>query len=79
MLTTHGHNHPREDTDHLYVPRKTEEEDWRRGEIIQLEEYVEHSEDPLMQLLGHTNATQIQHYFKQPLTSGKLFKATQSK
>jgi hypothetical protein len=85
MLTIHGQQHPGADTDHLYVPRK----DGGRGlmqmegayiaEIIKLEEFVEHTQDLLMQLLGHTRATQIQHCFKQLPTLRNLFRVIQSK
>jgi hypothetical protein len=83
MPTIHRQNHPRADTDRLYVPRK----DGGRGlmqiegaytaEIIKLEECVEHTEDPLMQIMTHqhnTNSTLCQS-----LTSRNLFQVTQSK
>jgi hypothetical protein len=69
MLTIHGQHHPRADTDHLYVPTK----DGGRGlmqigayiaEIIKLEEYVEHTQDPLMEIVrphqSNTNSALFQ-------------------
>jgi hypothetical protein len=70
MPTIHRQHHPRTDTDRLYVPRK----DGGRGlmqiegaytaEIIKLEECVEHTEDPLMQIFmthqHNTNSTLCQ-------------------
>jgi hypothetical protein len=57
MLTFLGQHHQRADIDHLYVPTK----DRVRGpmqiegvyitEIIRLEKYVEHKEDPLIQIV----------------------------
>jgi hypothetical protein len=57
MLTIHGQHHLKADTDRLYVPRK----DGGRGlmqiegasitEVIKLKEYVEHTDDPLMQIV----------------------------
>jgi hypothetical protein len=56
MLTIHGQHHPKADIDHLQVPRKA----GGRGlmqtgayitEVIKLKGYVEHTEDPLMQIL----------------------------
>jgi hypothetical protein len=57
MLTIHGQHHPKADIDRLYVPRK----DGGRGlmqiegayitEVNKLKEYVEHTEDPLMQIV----------------------------
>jgi hypothetical protein len=57
MLTIHVQHHPKADVDRLYVPR----EDGGRGlmriegayitEVIKLKEYVEHTEDPLMQIV----------------------------
>jgi hypothetical protein len=53
LLTIHGQHHPKENTDHLYVPRKQE----GRGliqleeayilEIMKLMEYVDRKEYPL--------------------------------
>jgi hypothetical protein len=57
MLTIHGHHHPRADIDRLYVPRKDggrelmQIEEAYIAEVIQLEEYVEHTQDPLMQIV----------------------------
>jgi hypothetical protein len=57
MLTIQGQHHPKADIDRLYDPRK----DGGRGlmqiegayvtEVIKLKEYVEHTEDPLMQII----------------------------
>jgi hypothetical protein len=80
MWTIHGQHHPKADIDRIYVPRK----DGGRGlvqiegayitEVIKLKEYVEHTEDPLMQIvrtyqhntsstLFHT-ATNLQKYLQ---------------
>jgi hypothetical protein len=56
MLTNHGEHHPRADTDHLYIPRK----EGGRGlmqavayiaETLNLVEYIESKEDPLIQFV----------------------------
>jgi hypothetical protein len=55
MLTIHGQHHPKADIDGLYVPRKDEGRGLMQTEgayiteVIKLKEYVEHTEDPLMQ------------------------------
>jgi hypothetical protein len=84
MLTIHGQHYPRADIDRLFFLRK----DGGRGlmqigayivEVIKLEEYVEHTQDPLVQIvrtLQHntfntvSNSHQVQQY---------LFRVTQSK
>jgi hypothetical protein len=48
------------------------------AKLIKLEVYVEH-EGPLIKLLGHTNATQIQNCIIKPPISRSLFRVTQSK
>jgi hypothetical protein len=63
ISTIHGQHHPKADIDYLYVPKK----DGGRGlmqiegayitEVIKLKEYVEHTEDQLMQIVRHTNTT----------------------
>ena len=63
LLTIHGQHHPRADVDHLYVPRQQ----GGRGlmqlkaahavEIIQLMEYVDRKEDPLIQIVRTHNTT----------------------
>jgi hypothetical protein len=81
MLTIHGQHHPKADIDHLYVPRK----DGGRGlmqierayitEVIKLNEYVEHTEDPLMQIVRthqHNTSTTLLH------TATSLQKSLQS-
>jgi hypothetical protein len=85
MLTMHGQHHPKADIDHFYVPRK----DRGRGlmqieeayitEVIKFEEYVEHTEDPLMQIVRTHPTQHIQHCFKQPSISRNVFSETQSK
>jgi hypothetical protein len=57
MLTIQGQHHPKSDIDRLYVPKK----DGGSGlmqierayitEVIKLKEYVEHTDDPLMQIV----------------------------
>jgi hypothetical protein len=57
LLTIHGQHHPRADIDHIYVPRK----EGRKGlmqvegayiaETLNLVEYVESKEDPLIQIV----------------------------
>jgi hypothetical protein len=57
MLTIHGQHHPEADIYRLYVPRK----DGGRGlmqiegayitEVVKFKEYVEHTDDPLMQIV----------------------------
>jgi hypothetical protein len=65
LLNIHGQHHPTADTDGLYVPRKDggrglmQKEGAYTAEVIKLEEYVEHTQDPLMQLFGHTIATHV--------------------
>jgi hypothetical protein len=86
MLTIHGQHHPRADIDRLHVPRK----EGRRGimqvegayiaEILNLVEYVESKEDPLIQIVRtHHNITQTQHCYKQLTNLRNLFKVKQSK
>jgi hypothetical protein len=64
ILTIYGQHHLKADIDRLYVPRK----DGGRGlmqikgahitEIIKLKEYVEHTQDPLMQIVRtHQHST----------------------
>jgi hypothetical protein len=77
MVTIHGQHHPKADIDRLYVPRK----DGGRGlmqieeayitEVTKLEEYVEHTEDPLMQTVRT-----LQHCSTQPPVSRNLFRVT---
>jgi hypothetical protein len=87
MLTIHGQHHPKADIDRLYVPRK----DGGRGlvqiegayltEVIKLKEYVEHTDDPLMQIVRkhQHNTTQAEHCTTQPPISRNLFRVTRSK
>jgi hypothetical protein len=57
MLTIHGQHHPRADTDRLYVPRKEggrglmQVEGAYIAETLNLVEYVESKEDPLIQIV----------------------------
>jgi hypothetical protein len=57
MLTIHGQHHPRADTDHLYVPRKEggrgllQVEGAHIAQTLNLVEYVENKEDPLIQIV----------------------------
>jgi hypothetical protein len=57
MLTIHGQHHPKADNDRLYVPRKDggiglmQIEGAYITEVTKLKEYVEHTEDPLMQIV----------------------------
>jgi hypothetical protein len=57
MLTTYRQHHRRADIDHLYVPRKEggrglmQVEGAYIAEILNLEEYVESKEDPLIQIV----------------------------
>jgi hypothetical protein len=57
MLTIHGQHHPRADTDRLYVPRKEggrglmQVEGTYIAETVNLVEYVENKEDPLIQIV----------------------------
>jgi hypothetical protein len=64
LLTIHGQHHPKEDVDHLYVPRKQggrglmQLEEAYKIEITKLMEYVESTEDPLTQIVRtHQNST----------------------
>jgi hypothetical protein len=81
MLTIHGQHHPKADIDRLYVPRK----DGGRGlmqiegayitEVTKLREYVEHSEDALMQIVRthqHNTSSTLFH------TATNLRKSLQS-
>jgi hypothetical protein len=81
MLTINGQHHPKADSDRLYVPRK----DGGRGhmqiegayitEVIKLKEYVEHTDDPLMQIVRT-----LQHNIRSTLfhTASNLQKSFQS-
>jgi hypothetical protein len=57
MLTIHRQRYPRADTDHLYVPRKEGERGLMQVEgayiveTLNLVEYVESKEDPLIQIV----------------------------
>jgi hypothetical protein len=56
MLTIHGQHHPTADTDHLYVPRKGGRglmpvEGPYIAETLNLVEYVDSKEDPLIQIV----------------------------
>jgi hypothetical protein len=85
MLTIHEQHHPRADIDHLYVPRK----EGGRGlmqmkgayiaETLNLVEYIESKEDPLIQILRTHQHTQTQHCYKQLMNLRNLFKMKQSK
>jgi hypothetical protein len=61
MLTIHGQHHPKADIDRLYVPRKDggrilmQIEGAYMAEVITLKECVEHTENPLMQIVGKEN------------------------
>jgi hypothetical protein len=80
MLTIHGQHHPTADIKSLYVPRK---EGGRRlmqvegayiAETVNLVEYVESKEDPLIQIVTHqhnTNSALLQ-------TANKFKKSFQS-
>jgi hypothetical protein len=89
MLTIHVQHHPKADIDRLYVPRK----DGGRGlmqierayvtEVIKLKEYVEHTEDPLMQIVRthqHNTSTTLLHTAtslqKSPQSDTKQIKTT---
>jgi hypothetical protein len=81
MLTIHGQHHPRADTDHLYVPIKeggrglTQVEGAYIAETVNLVEYVESKEDPLIQIVRthqhNTNSALLQ-------TANKFKKSFQS-
>jgi hypothetical protein len=81
VLTIHGHHHPRADIDRLYVPKKKgggglmRVEGANRAEIINLVEYVESKEDPLIQIVmtqqHNTNVALLQ-------TANKFKKSFQS-
>jgi hypothetical protein len=80
MITTHGKHHPA-DTDCLYVPRKEggrglmQVEGVHTAETVNLVEYVENKEDPLIQIVRtHQNNTnsallQIANKFKKSFQS----------
>ncbi len=57
LLTIHGQHHPRADVDRLYVPRQQggrglmQLEAAHAVEVIQLMEYVDRKEDPLIQIV----------------------------
>jgi hypothetical protein len=82
MLTIHGQYHPRADTDRLYVPRKEggrglmQVEGAYIAEILNLVEYVENKENPLIQIVRthqhNTNSALLQ-------TANKFKKSFQSK
>jgi hypothetical protein len=78
MLTIHGQHHPKADIDLLCVPRK----DGGRGmmqiqgayitEVIKIKEYVEHTEDPLMQIVRthqHNTSSTLFHTATNPRKS----------
>jgi hypothetical protein len=81
MLTIHGQHHPRADTDSLYVPRKEEGRGLMQvegayiAETLNLVEYIESEEDPLIQIVRthqhNTNSALLQ-------TANKFNKAFQS-
>jgi hypothetical protein len=79
MLTIHRQHYPKADTDRLYVPRKyggrglMQIEGAYITEVNKLKEYVEHTGNPLMQISGHTNTTQVQHCSTQPPIFRNLF------
>jgi hypothetical protein len=70
MLTIRGQHRPRADTDHLYVPRKEggrglmQVEGAYIAETVNLVEYVESKEDPLIQIVRthqhNTNSALLQ-------------------
>jgi hypothetical protein len=81
ILTIHGQHHPKADTDRFYVPSK----DGGRGlmqiegvyitEVIKLKEYVEHTDDTLMQIVRthqHNTSSTLFH------TATNLQKSLQS-
>jgi hypothetical protein len=56
MLTIHGQYHPKAHIDRLHVPRKDggrlmQIEGAYITEVTKLKEYVEHTDDPLMQIV----------------------------
>jgi hypothetical protein len=81
MLTIHGQHHPRVDIDRLYVPRKEggrglmQVEGAYVAETVNLVEYVESKEDPLIQIVRthqhNTNSALLQ-------TANKCKKSFQS-
>jgi hypothetical protein len=70
MLTIHGQHHPRADIDRLYVPRKEggrglmQVEGAYIAETVNLVEYAESKEDPLIQIVRtrqhNTNSALLQ-------------------
>jgi hypothetical protein len=81
MLTIHGQHHPKANIDPLYVPRKDggrglmQIEDAYITEVIKLKECVEHTEDPLMQIVRthqHNTSSTLFH------TATNLQKSLQS-
>jgi hypothetical protein len=70
MLTIHAQHHPRVDIDRLYVPRKEEGRGLMQvegayiAETLNLVEYVENKEDPLIQIVRthqhNTDSTLLQ-------------------
>jgi hypothetical protein len=85
MLTINGQHHPRVDIYRLYVPRKEggrglmQVEGAYIAETVNLVEYVENKEDPLIQIVRHTNITQTQHCCKQLTNLRNIFKVKQNK
>jgi hypothetical protein len=81
MLKIHGQHHPKADTDCLYVPRKErgrgliQVEEAYIAETLNLVEYIENKEDPLIQILRthqhNTNSALLQ-------TANKVKKSFQS-
>jgi hypothetical protein len=63
MLKFHGQHYTKAETDCLYVPRKEggkglmQVEGVYTAETLNLVEYVENKEDPLIRIEGHTNIT----------------------
>jgi hypothetical protein len=64
LLTIHGQHHPKADVDHLYVPRRyrgrglMQLEEAYIIEITKLVEYLDSTEDPLIQIVRtHQNNT----------------------
>jgi hypothetical protein len=85
LLTIYGKHHPKADVDRLYVPRKER----RRGlmqleathavEMTKLVEYIDSKENPLTEIVEHTNTTSTQLCYRKIDASKQKYKEKQEK
>ena len=85
LLTIHGQHHAKADVDRLYVPRKQggrglmQLEAAHAVEITKLVEYVDKKEDPLIQVVKHTNTTPTQKCYRELDASRQTYREKQEK